>query len=130
MTDELISFATSKLANQAGFDIPCYNTFDVIDGRLYSNMNSIGGMVDTYNRPTQSLLQRWLREVHQVYVEATSRLYNDVIVHIWDIYWDKIPKDEVTDDEIPHATYELALEAALQEALKLLINTKQDDNIS
>jgi len=126
MTDELITFTTSKLANQAGFDVPCYNTFDVIDGRLYSNMNSVGGMVDTYNRPTQSLLQRWMREKYSLNVEATSRVNSQdgLIVYTWDIYWKGIPKELLNDDEPVFKTYELALEEALQEALRLIIKYK------
>ena len=116
MTDELITFTTSKLANQAGFDVPCHNTFDVIDGKLYTNMNSVGGMVDTYNRPTQSLLQRWIRETHNIHMYVTrtrSRTkYSGVMC-----------KKDSADCFIPKwKTYESALEDMLQKALLIIIN--------
>jgi hypothetical protein len=123
MTDELITFETAKLAHQADFDIPCHNTFDIIDGRLYSNMNSIGGMVDTYNRPTQSLLQRWIRETHNIHVYVTrtrSRTkYSWVICNTTPISFGR-----------KWNTYEASLEEALQEALQLIINSKSSDNLS
>jgi hypothetical protein len=126
MQDELIQFETAKLAEQAGFDIHCRNSYDVIGGKVHTNMSSIGGMIDTYNRPTQNLLQRWLREKYSLNAEATSRVdgQDGPIVYTWDIYWKGIPKELLNDDEPVFDTYELALESALQEALKLIIKYK------
>ena len=74
MKEQLISFGTAKLAKEKSFDSGCDWIFDetetishhlLIHRRKYSNTPA-----DTYNTglPTQSLLQRWLREVHEIQV--------------------------------------------------------------
>lgn len=88
-------------------------------------------------RPTQSLLQRWLREVHKINVESNYLpniqkyrcLYKPMIL---------IPKEELRKNgvislhnemkkyynNLNYNTYEEALEIGLQEALKLVKNNK------
>lgn len=86
---------------------------------------------ETCSQPTQSLLQRWLREVNNCVVEVTSRKdYDNKIVYTWDIYDTKISDEETTDEEPLFDTYELALEQALQEALTLIINRKETNNVT
>lgn len=71
--------------------------------------------------PTQSLLQKWLREIHNIHIlvdfDYSKKCFN---YHIWwlktSTYW---------DDQwwyINSKTYEEGLEIGLQEGLKLIIN--------
>lgn len=117
MIEELINYKTARLARQAGFDISCQNTFDVIDNKVFTNMSSMGGMIDTCQRPTQSLLQRWIREVYEIHMYPTR--CKSKTKYSWVIF---------EDDRVSHGekwkTYELALEQALQKALTIIINRK------
>lgn len=130
MKEELISFKTAKLAKEKGFDWEVYNVFkdveiygeldygnpiDLIadnDGfmqSMFSNGKDTEGM---YAAPTQSLLQRWLREVHNIFLTVEYSLSNDN----WFYY---LYKQEF-NKYIHFKIYEKALEAGLLEALKLI----------
>lgn len=73
---------------------------------------------DAFSQPTQSLVQKWLREVKNLHIE---------ISYIRGDYWVyrilTIPEHNII--ELPnrpflHKSYEEALEAGLQEALELI----------
>lgn len=132
MKEQLISIETAKLAKEKGFNEYCYNcyynngylnTAEDNDFKLFSN-----GNVYTV-APTQSLLQKWLREVHNIHIKVDDFLDNDNKTD-WDyevvfIGTDINEKGEYIA-EIPYdcdrsyITYEEALEKGLQEALKLI----------
>lgn len=65
-------------------------------------------------RPTQDLLERWLREAHGIYPSVSPGIemdsFNAVVSKV----------KEMAVISVQHETYELAREAALQHALKLL----------
>lgn len=117
MKDELISFGTAKLAKKKKFNEWCDTYFDVDKfSRIGSDYgNSFPDIL--YYQPSQSLLQRWLREVHNIHVEVTS---NFVTIDAfkkhrkWYVY--------VQDEEIEALfdSYEQALETGLFKALKLI----------
>lgn len=119
MKDELIEFETAKLAKEKGFNnavkgMPRYEP----DGTI-----SASGFWD-YNlaAPTQSLLQRWLREVHGIDVDVWCNASG------WGVDLNKTNGtcikghvlDNVETDSGMFETYEEALEAGLLEALKLI----------
>jgi hypothetical protein len=129
MKDKLISFKTAKLAKEKGFDEECGDFFE-IDNESNILSSSHGLAVIKRNNikhfisaPTQSLLQKWLREKYHIVVQpmfiggltkATS-------------WYDFIYYSNLTDGEddkkivdLKYKTYEEALEKGLQEALKLI----------
>lgn len=76
--EQLISFETAKLSKQLSFDIPVLNYFydDVNNVKEYEvedypfiAVNWNKNTEYEYSRPTQSLLQKWLRENHNVEIE-------------------------------------------------------------
>jgi hypothetical protein len=111
MKEQLISSETAKLAKEKGFDIrsepyrynPIYEELTVLEG---------------VNAPTQSLLQRWLREVHNINIIITwwidQPTDKGMLLNAYGFQINGESKGRVFE------TYELALEAALHEALKLL----------
>jgi hypothetical protein len=90
MKEELIKFETAKLAEEKGFDISTYHAYDVnnelvectaseftgkvvnFNAELLKTVNSIKGSKRCYLAPTQSLLQKWLREVHKFHINIIS----------------------------------------------------------
>ena len=87
------------------------------------------GYLETFSAPTQSLLQRWLREVHNIYVESYHDLTSDGTKIQFYTSWgflqqkDKNGNQNVNgwyDEYNDWKTYEEALEIGLQEGLKLL----------
>ena len=147
MKEELISFETSKLAKDKGFDVPVRYGVYGVKMKLTENYGSsrnprqIDINWNSKNKqqvrsqatsvPTQSLLQKWLREVHRINVES-YRLPNIDLYRCLFIPMD-LPKPDtyktVNEAYISrkeylskerHETYEQALEAGLLEALKLI----------
>lgn len=145
MKEELVTFETAKLAKEKGFDVPqnmwWYNRFGVECGRTdvdedgnhlyygsgtyvsepkrnvskeyYEKQTSI-----SFQAPTQSLLQKWLREKHniEVFVNPYKDYFADVNDPVMYKYcvWNNSIGAEFSE------IYEEALETGLQRALKLI----------
>ena len=129
MTEELVTLGTAKLLKEKGFDKIC--EFAYADEylhimRLTSTNSFLDEMSGGYAAPTKSIAQKWLREIKGVYVYVEP-----VIGKRWKIsFCDfNVPTEESDwmENEINkgngykvYATYEEALEAGLQEVLKLI----------
>jgi len=132
MKEKIISFETAKLAKELGFDIPLrqennvYNTLNKnIDKKLRSNQiknwnNS--KYINICSAPTQSLLQKWLREKHNINVITIPKLWNEgVIYYYYDIYTiEYIIAYKRSMQNFK--TYEKAFEEGLYDALLILKN--------
>jgi len=71
MKEQLINFETAKLAKEVGFDNGCYHLHGEYDGYVgIHNIDNFNRSNDKkqYSAPTQSLLQKWLREEHNIQV--------------------------------------------------------------
>lgn len=128
MKDELVSLKTAKLAKEKGFDLEegcaCGGFPDCI-------CLEVRAKSEYYYQTTQSLLQRWLREVHGIFVVGDHKYIDQNKVKTWIAnitfldenasygfdYYKRGREDFPTGD-----TYEQALEAGLFEALKLIKN--------
>ncbi len=131
MKEQLISFETAKLAKKKGFNWCVLNHYE---DELFKNKGYLfqDDVKNTelehyeYSAPTQSLLQKWLREEHGIYVTVMpdksydfGLLFNVVVKSdAKDYMYDLILRDggKIMDLE----THEQALEAGLIEALKLI----------
>ena len=116
--EELITFETAKLAKEKGFP---QNKKRMIgkyreDGNIQRG-GPCAAVCDTnkewFNAPTQSLLQKWLREKHNIYINPQA---SNSIDSWFDIYY----KHECIMEKDMFRTYEDALEKGLIEALKLI----------
>lgn len=119
MEDKLVEFETAKLAKEVGFDELCSTWFDK-NGRSeeYTVLGKNSqGMIAFYTRPTQSLLQRWLREVHNIIIVI---YYED---NTWCTEISNLPYNFADHDIFGgNATYEEALEVGLAYGLEKLFN--------
>ena len=149
MKDELISFETARLAKEKGFKERvihgyvvkselstikegslqnCYHLEDYGDTTTIDWNNYIGRFVTNVSAPTQSLLQRWLRDIHGLHliiIPMVTMTYTFKLMSVW--RKDFHPDDLVIEtppykgvDAFDYDDYEKALEAGLQEALKLI----------
>lgn len=130
--EELISFETAVLAKEKGFQVPVCDYSNISEpdrivtvGAFNHNFMKHGNV--TVSRPTQALLQKWLRDVHNCIVnpqlhkeENEYNLYFYVQVD----YYGKDFKRPLTDDcdyiSGSYNSYEYVLEKGLLEALKLI----------
>ncbi len=124
MEEDLIKFETAKLAKEKGFDIPCKKSYWVNpDGQFW--LASYSYDRDRYLgnswklAPTQSLLQKWLREEHSLHISLY--IQENTYLHRWRVkvfYLDKLEDPNVHFWDFD--TYEEALEKGLQGALNLI----------
>ena len=111
MKEQLISFETAKLAKEKGFEVKC-STYKI--HLPYSKENPC-------YIPTQSLLQKWLREEHNLHISVDNNNYEIKNMWCYDIH--KLPYGLLRlwkRGEKTYSSYEEALEKGLQEALKLI----------
>lgn len=127
MKDELVSFKTAELAKEKRFDISPNHFYREIDGIVKVFEDYSDSTIFDTPAPTQSLLQRWLREKHGILVVPIYG-YNDNpnwSVHIEVIELMKKDENSVLISGIDFQptlfeTYEDALETGLYESLKLI----------
>lgn len=142
ITERYVTFETSKLLKEAGFDIPTRSIYRANRTGEYSfaeynikstaddlSWNISDGFRYEYLAPTQSLAARWLREAHGIVVDVVfeppkrGKDWRYFIGDMEDMAWagDYIPSDGRYD------TYEDALEAALVDILRRIIKDKEDE---
>lgn len=119
MKEQLITFETAKLAKEKVLRIGSLNYYNGNDDLVTINKNystdhhhkNNNMQRFRYEAPTQSLLQKWLREEHDLFVSV-------------DKYEDKADSYFISTNCIgiygEFKTYESALENGLLEALKLI----------
>ena len=117
MNDEIISFETAKLAKEKGFDWETRDYYRLLtEQTLFEPRKAYKAYYNKYDdgytsAPTQSLLQKWLREEHDILLCIEYSLSKED----WFYY---VYKNDVI---IYHySTYEAALEAGLMYALKAI----------
>lgn len=141
MEEQLISYKTAAVAKHKGFNEPCqfwfpdwstqtiYDSLDHGYSQFPERSELVKGYGDITLAPTQSLLQKWLREFYKIHIEIelTDNTkyfhFSYIIITSNDRnYYDS----EMIDEAKTHvnsekfSTYEEALEEGLYEALKLV----------
>jgi hypothetical protein len=136
MENELIEFETAKLAKEKGFDEYSNAYYYHDDLRLIKvlNKNSVDNIFkeNSCSAPTQSLLQRWLREVHKLFIniaifkesEEKPVVYDYAITNLNNPYdindCEIFLKDYGIEKDRDHFSFEEALEEGLKSALELI----------
>jgi len=151
MKEQLINLKTAKIAKEKGFNIPVKSRY--IETEKYTLEMGRGGdctfpymaprilesqVLDKWDTeiakaPTQSLLQKWLRDEFNIIVEAISHYdctqlplsKTNIVRPIGWFAWNYYDSNFSPEDASKFSTYEEALELGLQEGLKL-IQTKEN----
>jgi len=120
MKDKLILFDTAKLAKEKGFDWKVLKAYDGVpicshSESIFKPLNYNSTTSGNYHSaPTQSLLQKWLREEHNIHIGID---YGELCKKYM-LYIHFVNNEIESDFECIYKTYEEALELGLQEALK------------
>jgi len=137
MEAQLISFGTAALAQKKGFDWECVHKYSnqpkgekpdkwtIIskptrygvnwNNQQYYGFNDALGF-NSVSAPTQTLLQKWLRDIHGIYVHERPVYMKDSIhFEIFILYNDNHVKNLGYAER-----HEIGIEDGLQEALKLI----------
>ncbi len=138
MEDTIITFETAKLAKEKGFNSPCpyyycigYKSIDsnpilkqhrnpMEDMKFLQPLKIGKGQPHLASAPTQSLLQKWLRENHEIIILPQFEGNEEV----WRFKIYKVNKSNnqfhSRNSKDNFSTYEGALEEGLQKSLKLI----------
>ena len=126
MEEQYITFETAKLAKEKKFIHPTLANYECEEDGTVKELNwkfkTLGDFLDNLNTPvcTQNLLQKWLREVHNIHIVITLE-FSESLKELWYYGLLSIKGNEINElGDGGYTTYELALEAALQETLKLI----------
>jgi len=130
MNEQLITFETAKIAKEKGFSTGTYYLWETYECNKKletpklckheaENYNSEGDGI-SFEAPTQSLLQKWLREEHNIHLvcwwyDKEDKFYTEIgrkTEHNLFVQTGDVTK--------MFNTYEEALETGLLEALKLI----------
>lgn len=119
--EEICTYEVAKLAKEKGFNEKCYHYYqkEELESDGYFNRYN-KGVEYICSAPTQSLLQRWLREEKAIAIVLQPYSYNiqqRVYTWIYEIWADN--NFEKTSKSFK--TYELALEDALKYVLEKLV---------
>lgn len=142
MQEQLITFTTAKLAKDKGFDWDVnlgyenisnlfiennnlYNPYDKedvikINNDYFTISHTWTETKGSYPAPTQSLLQKWLREVHGISVLIDLDITLSYTYHINSLHPEASYVGKYIQSVHVYSTYEEALEAGLQTALNLI----------
>ena len=121
--EQYVSFDTAKLLKEAGFNEPCRYSYDNVGGFRWFKIGepTPKGWVPC---PTQALAARWLREVHHLNIYAC---FDYVCFEDGERKWFFMRENTMLNDYtsvyssiISYDSYEQALEAGLQETVKLI----------
>lgn len=130
MTEQLVSLETAKLLKEKGFNVYCKSYWQNPDGEYwldgtpgFSLENGTHSDYERYLRsprylaPTQSLIQKWLRENEEIHVEVLIEDKNSYCFTI-NTFQNKVL--DWKEAKSKFKTYEEALEKGLQKALNLI----------
>lgn len=112
MKEQLISFDTAKLAKEKGFNIWTEYQYVERNGNIIVSKDHISEIDEP--APTQSLLQKWLREVHNIHIEIRKEWEDGIYLGFEYL----IEEEDGNTQGLTYKTYEEALEVGLYQALK------------
>jgi hypothetical protein len=112
MTEELVTLETAKMLREKGFQ----------QRKYLINVSTLHHCYKYLSVPPQSVAQKWLRETKNLHIEIYRNAcgYGYTIVKANNGTWMEDDDSKGPNDGGKWNTYEEALEAGLQEALKLI----------
>ena len=112
MTEELVTLETAKMLKEKGFS----------QRKYLINVSTLHNCYKYLSVPPQSVAQRWLRETKDLHIEIYRSAvgYGYAIVKADNGTWQEDDDSRGPNDGGLWNTYEEALEAGIQEALKLI----------
>lgn len=130
--EQYVSFETAKLLKTKEFDFPCMHVYQ--DNGNFISLHALCGwryacnseLVAEYSAPTQAFAMRWLREVHNLFIQVCIIPHTTVTMeqkyYLFTVHKDRrmlaFRKDHPNEY---YATYEEACEAAIKYCLENLV---------
>ena len=129
MEEKLVSYNVAKLAKEVGFSVVTEYRF-FYNSELTTKTPSQSSKPTIY-APTQGLLQKWLREIHNIEISVraikweNTELKTGLVLDSYEYEMYPLNKPYYIYHKVSgFKTYEQALEQAILESLKLIKNEK------
>ena len=123
--EEIVTYEVAKLAKEKGFNDKCYHYYQKGELETDKCFNRYNKGVDSIcSAPTQSLLQRWLREKKNIVFGISPMQEMDCDYLGWCATIYKVDENGYglsLKEELYYNTYELVLENAMKYALENLV---------
>ena len=119
--ESFVSFDTAKLLKEVGFNVPCEKWYGESGFFMSGNYKEC-------KCPTQALAARWLRDVHGIHIFSNYFFEDGTWFYV---IVDLKESDEVraiSPDIRSYQSNEEALEAGLQEAIKLIKSNDYEED--
>ncbi len=133
MEDEYITVKTAMLAKQKGFNEPCRMFYhsDTIEGKTVSSeiKESTDYTKNDIPVPTQSLLGRWIREIHRILVVVSTYYFTGSYYYCildLDSQYTKNMDHVIYETDDIFETFEEAYELGLEKALTYICKINDD----
>lgn len=137
IAENYVSFETAKLLKEEGFDEPCEHYYAISTslgkeyvGILYTDEPLHNSEINEDNKmlmgwvctaPTLQMAMKWLREVHNFYIDPYPEDNNTWCLIIWELYPECVKQCKGKYDDYSYSIYEEACEAAIKYCLENLI---------
>lgn len=126
ITEDYVSFEIAKLLKKKGFRCTTLHYYYDKDGDLLFSAWNIGASKNEFVAPTLQMAMKWLREVHNYYIQVMldswacgRHIGYYVVIQKTDSDFEMMLQDAV--DEVFYQTYEEACEEAIKYCLEYLI---------
>lgn len=129
ITEDYCNFETAELLKGKGFDVPVKNYYSLFTEDVKYNLQKKYGAKKNWNsfaltvsRPSQSLVMKWLREVHGLYIDIVTSFSQDNICYTFSCFniMDLIQGTKGTSYH-EYQTHEEVCESAIRYCLENLI---------
>ena len=129
ITEDYVSYETAKLLKEKGFSCDEISCIKVFKGHTYKIHGTVIDADEDVTIPTIQLAMKWLREVHNIYINidihwlyfANQNGFMYIITKILENGTDYVNSNGDENDEYFYSTYEEACEAAIKYCLENLI---------
>lgn len=131
LQETLVKVDTALLLKEIGFNLPVWNYFykavpesTFNEGYLQykNNYNAVNTVAITLSRPSQHLAFKWLMKEHGVHIKIDSYYTNSKLR--FDYYIKEVGTQDEENIVGELESYEDAMEVAIQDACKNIINLK------
>lgn len=128
IAESYVSFDTAKLLKEAGFDVVCRSAYYATGNSAVMHERNSMLSPGCISRPTHALAARWLREVHRIHI-FSNYFFEDgrwfyVIVDLKESHEVRAIHPDIRS----YQSNEEALEAGLQEAIKLIKSNDYEED--
>ena len=122
ITEDYVNFETAKLLKEKGFDEECFALYNpdgvLIQSGIRLNNIQVGRVKGSYSAPTLQMVMKWLREMHNLWIDIDPLASYE---WTWSIWFMNDPNFKMGESSQVISTYEEAVEEAIQYSLKNLI---------